>query len=382
MKKYLNIVSIFLIWLIYILGASYLFKGLGIIAWTHHLGQFAPLFSIIIQEVPMIIILLILNHFFWHQKILFKRYNWKKSLGVLVIPLFMLISGLVSALTNHQRPSYILLAIFATLLIGIAEELSFRGLIFGILVKNTKDKIILPLFTSSILFGLIHLVNLHHQPLVNTLIQALSAIAFGLFAATVYLKTNNLIFAILLHAMNDFAALAGNSGSLSSPQTNPLTVIFEWFILGTLAFSFFYTGWLQREKFIASLKERSPRLETRELPALATNSTFRRIFALLSMLYGLAILPTIVLFAKGSASHLTKTELINKMLPLYILFLLAISLYVFLIIFFNFHLGNLCWLLFPYIGGPIFALLALVKGAIPLHEKMKQSKKSDIKTPN
>lgn len=73
--------------------------------------------------------------------------------------------------------------------------------------------------------------------------------AFGLFAAVVYMKTSNLIFAIVVHAMNDFMAIMASSGSLSSQQTNPLTILYEWFIFGTLAFALFYTGWTQREQF-------------------------------------------------------------------------------------------------------------------------------------
>ncbi len=99
--------------------------------------------------------------------------------------------------------------------------------------------------------------------------------------------------------MNDFMAIMASSGSLSSQQTNPLTILYEWFIFGTLAFALFYTGWTQREKFIAAIQERSPQLTARKLPTLAQSSTFRRIFALVSMIYGILILPTMLLFFKN-----------------------------------------------------------------------------------
>ncbi|MRC26429.1 CPBP family intramembrane metalloprotease, partial [Bacillus thuringiensis] len=88
---------------------------------------------------------------------------------------------------------------------------------------------------------------------------------------------------------------------------------------------------------------------------LAQSSTFRRIFALVSMIYGILILPTMLLFSKISTSADSRAEIANKALPIYLLFLLGIALYIFLIVFFDFHLGNLCWLLLPYIGGPVFA---------------------------
>ncbi|MDD0433791.1 hypothetical protein PS009_23850, partial [Shigella sonnei] len=65
--------------------------------------------------------------------------------------------------------------------------------------------------------------------------------------------------------MNDFMAIMASSGSLSSQQTNPLTILYEWFIFGTLAFALFYTGWTQREKFIPAIQERSPQLTGRKL---------------------------------------------------------------------------------------------------------------------
>lgn len=375
MKKYISVISVFAIWLIYLLGLNPILEAFGIINWLRSLGQFSSLTSIIVQEIPIILILLLLNHFFWHQKLLFKAYNWKKSIGMLVVPLLMFIAGLIIALSKQASVSYIFLAIVATLLIGLAEELTFRGLIFGILVKNSKNKIIAPLFISSILFGLTHLVNLRHQPLNNTMIQVLAVMAFGLFAAVVYMKTSNLLFAIFVHAMNDFMAIMVSSGRLSSQQTNPLNILYEWFVFGILAFALFYTGWTQREKFISAIQNRTPQFTIHELPTLAKNSTFRRIFALLSMLYGLLILPSILLFSKISAAASSQAEIADKMMPFYLLFLLGIALYVFLIIFFDFHLGNLCWLFFPYIGGPIFALLALVNGAKPLNRKSNSIKK-------
>ncbi len=49
---------------------------------------------------------------------------------MLILPLVMFLVGLVLAIGKHAPASYIFLAIGATLLIGFAEELSFRGLIF------------------------------------------------------------------------------------------------------------------------------------------------------------------------------------------------------------------------------------------------------------
>ena len=66
MKKYISVFSVFLVWLAYLLALNPILKALGLINWLRSLGHFASLTSIIIQEIPIIIILLLLNHFFWH----------------------------------------------------------------------------------------------------------------------------------------------------------------------------------------------------------------------------------------------------------------------------------------------------------------------------
>lgn len=64
MKKYISVFSVFLVWLAYLLALNPILKALSLINWLRSLGHFASLTSIIIQEIPIIIILLLLNHFF------------------------------------------------------------------------------------------------------------------------------------------------------------------------------------------------------------------------------------------------------------------------------------------------------------------------------
>lgn len=63
MKKYISVISVFAIWLIYLLGLNPILEAFGIINWLHSLGQFSSLTSIIVQEIPIILILLLLNYF-------------------------------------------------------------------------------------------------------------------------------------------------------------------------------------------------------------------------------------------------------------------------------------------------------------------------------
>ena len=392
MKK---VVSIFVVELAYLLGMHYVWQALGVTAWLGGLGAYATEASLLIQEIPIILILLLLNRLFWHQKLLFRAYPIGKSLAVLVLPLIFLLAGLgMGFLRWHQSAAYVGLMFVATLSIGAAEELAFRGLIFGILAKQAKEKLAFALAVSSVLFGLLHLVNLRHQPLENTLVQVFAVMAFGLFAAVLYVKTNNLLFSIILHGMNDFSAILASGGSTVSQQANPLSVLYEWLLFGTLAFAFYYTGWRQKQYFLARIKN-APEPSSFVAPVrseLAKSKGFLRLLSGGGLVYGLALLPVMGWLVRQQSrlpqnlqgqdpQQLRQAILHNAAVNsgqqqlLAILVLLAVALYVFIIIFFDFHLAQLCWLLFPYLGGPVFALLALVGGFRPMGAA-RSSKKS------
>ncbi len=94
------------------------------------------------------------------------------------------------------------------LFIGIFEELAFRGVLFPILLEkrhNSSRQIFNTTLVTSALFGLIHLVNLIEGAGIGaTLRQVGYSFLIGGMCAIVLLKSGNLIFCILLHAIFDF----------------------------------------------------------------------------------------------------------------------------------------------------------------------------------
>ena len=54
---------------------------------------------------------------------------------------------------------------------------------------------------------MIHLINLAHQPLGNTLTQVLAASLLGLLYVIVRIISNNLAISICLHVLQDFTAI-------------------------------------------------------------------------------------------------------------------------------------------------------------------------------
>jgi len=105
---------------------------------------------------------------------------------------------------------YDLVLLFATdsLMIGIFEELAFRGVLFPAMLekrRGTRKEILLTTALSSAVFGLIHLVNLFEGAGVGpTVLQVGYSFLIGGMCAIVLLKTGNLLWCILLHAIYDF----------------------------------------------------------------------------------------------------------------------------------------------------------------------------------
>lgn len=94
------------------------------------------------------------------------------------------------------------------LLIGIFEELAFRGTLFLAILEKRRDstkKIFWTTALCSAVFGLVHLANLTEGAGVGaTLMQVGYSFLIGGMCSIVLLKTGNILICILLHAVFDF----------------------------------------------------------------------------------------------------------------------------------------------------------------------------------
>ncbi|GEQ06628.1 CPBP family intramembrane metalloprotease [Staphylococcus gallinarum] len=89
--------------------------------------------------------------------------------------------------------------------IGVFEELIYRGLIFNAFLENNRP--IYAAWMSSIIFGIVHLLNLTHNPdYVGAVTQVIYAIFLGMLFAAIYYVTQNLWSVIILHSMLDISS--------------------------------------------------------------------------------------------------------------------------------------------------------------------------------
>ena len=94
------------------------------------------------------------------------------------------------------------------LFVGGFEEIAFRGFLFMLLLgrgkKNTKGAF-LAIVLSSVVFGAVHSVNLlSGANVVSVILQVGYSALIGALASVILLKTHNIWYCILLHALYNF----------------------------------------------------------------------------------------------------------------------------------------------------------------------------------
>lgn len=115
---------------------------------------------------------------------------------------------------SHVHPpdlSYLLACVFIAFTTGLFEEVLIRGFTYKRFIKNigySVDGVKKSIIWSSVLFGVMHIVNLSGYDLssiLTTTSQIISAVILGLFFALVYLQSKSLWSVIILHSLIDGA---------------------------------------------------------------------------------------------------------------------------------------------------------------------------------
>ena len=152
---------------------------------------------------------------FSFTRILSPMGNKKPLLWLLTIP------GFVIAINNFPFVSFLAgdcqitaktesIMYFALICLGVGffEEMAFRGCAFMLLLKSktqSRAKIFLAIFLSSVVFGCIHVVNLFFGGSVGSVVLQIGYSALiGALCSMVLLLTGNIWLCVLLHAAYNF----------------------------------------------------------------------------------------------------------------------------------------------------------------------------------
>lgn len=95
-------------------------------------------------------------------------------------------------------------------LVGVAEELAFRGMVATTLLQRfgtTRSGVWKAVIGSGVLFGLAHSINFAHAEPLGVLIQMIDSAVLGMLLTAIYYRSGNLWVTVLLHAYMDLTAL-------------------------------------------------------------------------------------------------------------------------------------------------------------------------------
>lgn len=121
----------------------------------------------------------------------------------------------IYVITYSVQPlNKIVFFIITMILVGTAEEFTFRGLIANVIFdkygKSSKG-VWFSTFMTGTIFGSIHLFNAVYPEISfhSALVQAIGASVLGMVLTAIYYRTRDIWFLVFLHAFNNFAALFG-----------------------------------------------------------------------------------------------------------------------------------------------------------------------------
>lgn len=214
-------------------------------------------FEILWAGLVLLVVLFFKNKYIFTQK----REGFFRSVKyvlpeLLLSSLFVLISLLSIIVNSNSIDIYAIFnLILYCLFIGIVEEFLCRGWLLNEFLERysqNRKEILLSIFFSSLVFGVIHFLNVGEtQNFFETLVQVMHATAGGVFLALVYYKTKNIWVVVATHAIWDFSLFLGDANSLGeclAPTPTTLSVLMSVLQgIGLIIAYSFFCYWLYRQ---------------------------------------------------------------------------------------------------------------------------------------
>ena len=127
------------------------------------------------------------------------------------------------------------MAVLSFLLVGVVEEIVFRGFLFNGMRRTGKLSV--AIFVSACTFGMGHIVNLlTGHATMETLVQVLFAVAWGFLFTFAYLKGGSLLPCIAIHSLIDVFSVFARDNEIA-----------HWaYIIATVAVAVVYCLYLKK----------------------------------------------------------------------------------------------------------------------------------------
>jgi len=182
-------------------------------------GKSANSICQLVSDLLVFLIAFFLNNRYFKQKVhWFNPKNFGQQLYT-ALPAIIIVAFLDSPMLRVTDFKVKLRVILLCLLVGLAEEYIFRGLLVSLFLKVLHNNVFGAVIGSSIMFGMIHFMNLRSLPIGYVSSQVIFAAAIGILFGTIYVKTRNLSIVILLHALRDMFPMFSNKMMAQAAKT-------------------------------------------------------------------------------------------------------------------------------------------------------------------
>ncbi len=179
-----------------------------------------------------------IKHYFSWKEVVVKNLDqkslaWLLPLALIVATVWIIfLSDLSSLSVGSSAWNNFLFIGLVTLLVGISEELMFRGILLHSLLHSRGPRV--AIIISASLFSLLHSINIMgNHSLTNTLLQMVTTFILGVYAAGITLKVRNLVPMILFHWLWDFILVGSDYLHYSLPGWMMIAILIE-FVLGVV----------------------------------------------------------------------------------------------------------------------------------------------------
>lgn len=158
-----------------------------------------------------------------------------------LIVMVPIVVGVVVGVTTQFKPTWAFFApLLGTLLVGVGEEIAFRRVFFGALLKKSAREgktVAGPILISSLAFSLLHAVNvLGGQSVGQVGIQLVLTFLSGILFACLYLQTKSLVALIIFHWLWDALTFMGLEKSIKAMLViMPLLLVVQ-IVIGLMMF--------------------------------------------------------------------------------------------------------------------------------------------------
>ena len=134
-------------------------------------------------------------------------------IGIYSLVVFLFL-GLFTVAANPEsvtvRPWHLILAyVLCMMMVGVFEEILFRGIIAGKLLRHfglTSRGVWKAVILSGVIFGCAHLINLRSSSVSGVLVQCAVTVMMGMVFAAVYFRSGCIWALVFLHGFVDVAA--------------------------------------------------------------------------------------------------------------------------------------------------------------------------------